>query len=260
MKNKYGFRLLPFVLNITLITIFIAIFNFLGCSNQNDEKLKSDIGTHIVLSPDSVEINYTVHSEGDHALVFVHGWSCDSKYWDAQVDEFKDEYKIVTIDLAGHGQSGVNREKWDMQHYGADIATVINQLCYHEIILIGHSMGGAVCIEAARQMPDKVLAIVGVDTYLDFSQRFNDEEIERFLIPFKEDFPTTTDQFVRILFGSEADTTLVNWVTEDMSSAPPQIAINSMTELLRFDAVSALKEMRLPIQARILKELRAEVI
>jgi len=69
------------------------------------------------------------------------------------------------------------------------------------------------------------------------------------LIPFKEDFPTTTDQFVRILFGSEADTTLVNWVTEDMSSAPPQIAINSMTELLRFDAVSALKEMRLPIRA-----------
>jgi pimeloyl-ACP methyl ester carboxylesterase len=249
MKKYIEYLSLPISVIVTLIIVLITIFSLAGCGNQNDKKLESDIGSHQAISLDSVEIYYEVHGEGNRALVFVHCWSCDNKYWDSQVEEFKDEYKVVTIDLAGHGESGLDREKWDMQHYGADVASVINLFYDHEVILVGHSMGGAVCIEAAHQSPGMVTAIVGVDTYQDFSQRFSDQQIEMFLASFKADFPASTNQFVRSIFGLEADSSLVNWVADDMSSAPPEIAISSISELLRYDAISALKEMRLPIRA-----------
>ncbi|GIR83279.1 MAG: hypothetical protein CM15mP84_10270 [Cellvibrionales bacterium] len=51
---------------------------------------------------------------------------------------------------AGHGDSGANREEWSMANFGADVAAVAHALQLEDIILVGHSMGGQVALEAAR--------------------------------------------------------------------------------------------------------------
>lgn len=56
-----------------------------------------------VISPDSVQIYYQVEGTGKPALVFVHGWGLDGTYWSDQVKQFSSQYKVVTVDLAGHG-------------------------------------------------------------------------------------------------------------------------------------------------------------
>ncbi len=75
----------------------------------------------IVYSADGVPINYNVYGSGDTALVFIHGWSCDSRYWSRQVDYYAKKYLVVTLDLAGHGHSGLNRKAYTMAAYGADV-------------------------------------------------------------------------------------------------------------------------------------------
>jgi pimeloyl-ACP methyl ester carboxylesterase len=45
--------------------------------------------------------------------VFIHGWSCDSNYWREQVPVFKQQYTVVTVDLAGHGGTDGNRSDVD---------------------------------------------------------------------------------------------------------------------------------------------------
>ena len=97
-------------------------------------------------------------------LVFVHGWSCDSRYWRAQIPYFSQKYRIALVDLAGHGHSGFGRSNYTMGSFGEDVLAVVEALGAEKVILIGHSMGGIVIAEAARLMPEKVLGLIGVDT------------------------------------------------------------------------------------------------
>ena len=62
-------------------------------------------GDGYVVTADSVRIHYTDQGSGKPTLVFVHGWSCDASYWDAQVPVFAKTHRVIAIDLAGHGSS-----------------------------------------------------------------------------------------------------------------------------------------------------------
>ena len=65
----------------------------------------------IAIAPDGVHVQYRVYGAGEPALVFIHGWSCDSNYWREQLPAFKKKYTLVTVDLAGHGGTDGNRTR-----------------------------------------------------------------------------------------------------------------------------------------------------
>src|SRR3972149_3135128 len=73
-----------------------------------------------VQSFDGEMISYNVYGSGDVTLLFVHGWSCDSRYWREQVPYFAKKYRVVTVDLAGHGHSGQNRKIYSQESFGQD--------------------------------------------------------------------------------------------------------------------------------------------
>ena len=66
----------------------------------------------IALSADGVPISYEIHGDGEPTLVFVHGWSCDARYWGAQVPYFSMRHRVIILDLAGHGHSGLGRSRY----------------------------------------------------------------------------------------------------------------------------------------------------
>jgi len=88
-------------------------------------------------SADGAAIHYQVHDAGARALVFVHGWAGDHSYWDQQIQHFSRDYSVVTIDLAGHGSSGLNRDDWTMEAFGEDVTAVVEKLDLDGVILIG---------------------------------------------------------------------------------------------------------------------------
>ena len=63
-----------------------------------------------IIKRDNVRIDYTTTGEADTTLLFVHGAFINKDYWNAQVDFFSPNYKVVTIDLAGHGKSDKNQQ------------------------------------------------------------------------------------------------------------------------------------------------------
>jgi pimeloyl-ACP methyl ester carboxylesterase len=200
-----------------------------------------------VISADGVPIVYRVEGEGETALVFIHGWCCDSGYWKNQVPFFSKEYTIVTVDLAGHGESGVERESWSTESFGGDVVAVVNALDLDRVILIGHSMGGPVALEAARSLGGRVLGIVGIDTFQKLGIKAPDEIAKNFIKPFEQDFVGWTPNFVKGMFLPGADSALVSWVAEDMSSAPPEVGIEAMKANLAYDPAPALQEIHVPI-------------
>jgi pimeloyl-ACP methyl ester carboxylesterase len=206
---------------------------------------------HTPVSPaisfDGLEINYEAHGEGDLALVFIHGWSCDLTYWREQIPHFSSKYKVVLIDLGGHGDSGQNRERWTMDAFGEDVAAVVKHLGLEKIVLIGHSMGGPVIIEAAQRLPGQVIGLVGADTYGDLTYERTSEQVEEMLKPAIEDFRGTVTPIVKSMFTPDSDSSLSQAIVEDMASAPPSIAIDAARHMYGWKPVQEVPELTIPI-------------
>jgi pimeloyl-ACP methyl ester carboxylesterase len=202
-----------------------------------------------VKAPDGVEIRYETVGSGSPTLVFVHGWSCDRTYWAHQIEHFSKHFRIVAIDLAGHGQSGSGRKDWTMAAFGADVAAVLRALEAKSVVLVGHSMGGPVVLEAARQEPKRIAALVIVDGVVDVSQRLGKVQRDEFLAPFRADFKRGLAAWAKKdLFTPRSDPKLVERIVQDMSQAPPGIAISAMENLMAFDEAAALARIKQPIR------------
>ena len=119
----------------------------------------------VAVSPDGIPVTFETHGTGEPALVFVHGWSCDRSYRRGQVGDFARRHRVVTVDLAGHGESGTGRKRWTVPAFGADVAAVIEKLRVEDVILIGHSLGGDVIVETALLLPKQVAGVVWVDVF-----------------------------------------------------------------------------------------------
>jgi pimeloyl-ACP methyl ester carboxylesterase len=201
------------------------------------------------LSSDGVSIRYEVHGAEGRPLVFVHGWSCDRSYWRGQVEHFARGHRVVTVDLAGHGESGAGRDEWTMPAFGEDVVAVVEELGLEDMVLAGHSMGGDVIVEAALRLRGRVAALVWVDVYAQLGGPSRD--VDAFMQPFRRDFVTATRDFVRQLFTPDSDRDLVEWVAADMSSAPPEIALDAMKHAITNDEaiLSRLRELDVPFFA-----------
>jgi pimeloyl-ACP methyl ester carboxylesterase len=207
--------------------------------------------TAYATSRDGIRIAYEAQGEGSPALVFIHGWSCDRSYWAGQLKPFSRRFKLVAVDLAGHGESGLGRKAWTMESFGDDVAAVVKKLGLTRVILIGHSMGGDVIAEAARRLPGRVTGLVWVDTYKRLGKGRSPEEVEAMAAPLRADFVPATRAFVRSLFRPTSDSALVERVATDMSSAPPTVALGALEYALSYsrEMPRTLQRLRLPVVA-----------
>lgn len=228
-----------------------------GCTpSVSSDGSEAAPGVATTPSTDGVPIVYEVHGEtraDGPTLVLIHGWSGDRTYWEGQVGPFADRYRVVTLDLAGHGDSGLERENWTIASYGADVAAVIEELDLDDVILVGHSMGGDVAADAARLVPQRVAAMVWLDTYSQLGTPRTPESIQEFVAPFRADFSTNTYAFVsEHMFHPATDSALVERVARDMSEAPPEIAVPSIESSFANSAVVPVvleEELDLPVVA-----------
>src|SRR5262245_42567358 len=141
-----------------------------------------------VKADDGLNIVCEVRGQGDTALVFLHGWCGDHEYWKNQAEAFTPDYQIVTLDQAGHGESGKDRKEWTTAGLGADVETVVKALGLKRVILVGHSMGGPVALIAAKRLPGAVAAVIGVDTLQNAEFKMPAEQTKQFIDAFEKDF------------------------------------------------------------------------
>jgi pimeloyl-ACP methyl ester carboxylesterase len=203
------------------------------------------------LAPDHTTIRYRVYGSGEPAMVFVHCWSCDSGYWDPQLNYFARTHTVITVDLAGHGASlGYRRKDWSMANFGADVAAAVNDAGVGRVVLVGSSMGGPVALEAARRLSGRVVGIVGVDTFREIAAPPPREQVDEIVAKLRADFAGTTAEFVgNNLFTDRTDPILKRWIVKDMSAAPPRFAIPAFVGLMDMDYRRALAELDVPIIA-----------
>jgi pimeloyl-ACP methyl ester carboxylesterase len=108
-------------------------------------------------------------------LMLLHGWTCDSHDWSWQLPVLEGKYRVVAVDLRGHGRSEVMPSgAYTPSDYVADIESLIStRYPGQKFILMGHSMGGQVAARLAAQRPDLVSAVISIDGSLGFPENFS---------------------------------------------------------------------------------------
>jgi pimeloyl-ACP methyl ester carboxylesterase len=229
---------------IGLVLILTMLIGCGGAKEPGTAKARR-IDDGRVPSADGTTIAYSLDGRGDTALVFIHCWACDRGFWSDQIEPFTSDHEVVTIDLAGHGDSGTDRAEWTLASLANDVRAVADELDLQRMVLIGHSMGGPVALMAAPLMPGRVLGVIGVDTLHNADEEF---DMEAFLRAFEEDFAGACDRFVRGTFGSQADPELISRTAADMCAIDPEIGIELMRQFPDLDLAATLQRAGVPVR------------
>ncbi len=219
------------ILRALVLVLVLGSFLFAGCQATGKAYVKGP-APDTAVSFDGSRIAYDVKGEGDVTLVFIHCWTCNSSFWDGQVGFFAKDYRVVTLDLAGHARSTSRRNKYSMEAFGRDVEAVVNKVGAEKVVLVGHSMGAPVAVEAAKLLGDRVVGIVGVDMFhTSFEFPSTDEGMAKLVRPFKDDFAGTSEGMARSMFTPHADPKVVDSIIAGMGSAGKDAAIDMIYEM-----------------------------
>ena len=171
-------------------------------------------------------------------LCFVHGSGGNARVWNRQVDELS-SVTTLAIDLPGHGSAGgAGRES--IAEYASDVLARLDAAGLRRVILVGHSMGGAIAQMFALRYPERLdaLVLVGTGARLRVLPRIfetlqaDHEEGVRFLMTLAV-APTTSPELVARL-------------TRETLRTPQQVIIGDFRACDAFDVMSRLPSIALP--------------
>jgi sigma-B regulation protein RsbQ len=212
------------IFNAVAIIGFI-LFSSCSAPKQSKEELK-------VTSP----LHYSLTGQSNKTLVFIHGWCINGSYWDHQVNQFNPQYRVLTLDLAGHGQSKVNRTRWTIEAYADDVVELIRELKLDSIILVAHSMSGNIALHIYSKIPERIIGFVGVDNLHELGLDRTREELEQanaYFEQMKDDFPNQSKEYaLKNLFSATTPDSVKNRVINDFGNADPAMAVSTLQSLI----------------------------
>jgi pimeloyl-ACP methyl ester carboxylesterase len=230
-----------------IVVLFLLQY---GCSNS-DTKSKATSSEKISVENLGATIDYFDSRIGDTTLLFIHGWNINKEYWVDQIDFFSKDYRVVTLDLPGFGKSGKNRKSWTVEEYGNDVTAIIKQLNLKNVVLIGHSMSGAIVVEAALRNPTRVIGVVGVDNFTNFRAVVSPQlrkYISEAYKALRANYKKVTLQYANeSLFSPSTDSAVRKRVIRDFMNVDSVTAVNILETNDKYSTDEKLKSLRRPI-------------
>lgn len=105
------------------------------------------------------KISYSDRGKG-RAIVLIHGFLGNKSLWKAHVAALKQSFRVICIDLPGHGASDTFGYIHSMELMGDAVKAVLNHLKIRKVVLVGHSLGGYVALAFAEKYPDSVSGLI----------------------------------------------------------------------------------------------------
>jgi len=96
-------------------------------------------------------------------FVLVHGFACDHTDWQHQIGHLSKRHAVLSPDLRGHGAAPGTADDVSIENFGADVARLLEKNDIRGAVLVGHSMGCRVVLQAALDAPDRVGALALID-------------------------------------------------------------------------------------------------
>ncbi|HMC39346.1 MAG TPA: alpha/beta hydrolase [Acidimicrobiales bacterium] len=129
--------------------------------------LSADVVRHDVPAADGGSIHVIERGTG-RPLLLIHGITLQARIWAPQLHLMADRYRVLAMDVRGHGRSTAGSEGFGRRIAARDVATVLDHFDLRDAIVVGHSMGGMILMEFAadfaEELQERVAGLVFMDT------------------------------------------------------------------------------------------------
>jgi 3-oxoadipate enol-lactonase len=140
----------------------------------NSTKLSNETASHYPMHPsgtglqlrlNNLKIGYTDDGpDNAPTIVFIHGFPFDKSMWERQIDTLKDNFRVVSYDVRGHGESDIGQADFSIDLFVSDLIALMNHLKIDMAVVCGLSMGGYIALRAMELHPTRLLGLVLCDT------------------------------------------------------------------------------------------------
>jgi pimeloyl-ACP methyl ester carboxylesterase len=197
-----------------------------------------------------IELAYEVSGTGS-PVVLLHGFPFNRTLWREQVEALSGRYRVITLDLRGHGETPATRAPATMEEMAGDVAALLDDIGIDRVVLGGLSMGGYVALAFYRLFPERVRALILADTRpqadTDEARLTREETAVRAL---GEGMHTIADAMLPKLFAPSAQDErpeVVARVREMILNTDPQGAASALRGMaVRNDQTKLLREIDRP--------------
>lgn len=193
---------------------------------------------------------YERHGAGNPPLLFVHGFACAHADWQHQVAFFQSSQSVVICDLPGHGASGQSDAHCSIESFGADVAALLAALELPPAVLVGHSMGCRVVLQAYLDAPQHVAGLVLLDG--SYMGQGEPQAVEQQTAQHMRDvgYVALIQTLFADMFVEESPTVMKERIMARALALPEEVGIPLFSRLMGWDArhmESALAQVAVPL-------------
>jgi pimeloyl-ACP methyl ester carboxylesterase len=176
-------------------------------------------------------IHHVVAGAGAPPIVLVHGFACGHADWQAQVGHFSARHTTVSVDLSGHGATPAGTGAHSIEGCASEVAALLEALSLPPAVLVGHSLGCRVVLDAALRAPDRTAGIVLVD-----GSRFPAEATRAFEARFAAgEYQVLVRGLFEQMFTARSDPRAAAAVVERALALPEAVGRELLLSLVRYD-------------------------
>jgi pimeloyl-ACP methyl ester carboxylesterase len=192
--------------------------------------------------------------EGDPTLFLLHGIGGSKEYWSLDLEVFANAgYRAVALDLPGYGDSKTI-EPYTLSGLARSLERLIDSIAPKRVVLLGHSMGGMIVLEAWAAYPHKIVGLILSGTSPAFGKpdgAWQQEFLRRRLGPLDEgqSMSDLAPRLVRAMVAPDTAPAGVQRAIEIMSAVPPQTYRSALYALMSFDRRALLPAISVPTLA-----------
>ncbi len=202
-----------------------------------------------------IDWSFDIKGEGDF-MVFLHGWGDNRKIWRQQIKFFSQKYKVVAVDLPGHGDSSWQRLSLDV--LARDLVSLLKAQSVHDAVFVSSSLGGLFSLKVYALAPALVDRMVFVGSLPKFVKSegypygLDVAAIRKLNDQINSAYPSIVNIFFRSLFTREERATRrYRWMQrfrrEDTLAAQPGLA-EYLNILEKVDLREELRHITKPLQ------------
>lgn len=149
----------------------------------------------------SIKMNYKISGNG-FPIVLIHGLSDDLNYWKHLTKYLERYYKVISMDLRGHGKTGEGNEKYTMNLIKDDVIKLLKKLNINKFHLIGFSLGGQISLKIAVENPELVSKLVLIST-LPRADNYTNRNFKIMLNSINESFECFYDTMIKYVLPDD---------------------------------------------------------
>ena len=199
-----------------------------------------------------LKTEHPVHQDTGSGLpiILIHGLASDHNIWAGIISLLQENFRIISVDLRGHGSSSKTSGLYSMELLSRDICSLLDSLNITQAHFIGHSMGGVVAQEIAINNPNRVISLTLISSFA-----YQDFQLKKSLINLRNvlsesGYDEFFEECLKITHSPryiKENQEVLNQFRKDMSktsSIPSLIA--SINACLKVDNLDSLRNIKVP--------------